>query len=560
MSEERVQRRLAAILAADVVGYSHLMEVDEAGTLAQLKCHRDELFNPVIAEYHGRIVKLMGDGMLVEFASAVDAVRCAISLQEGMADRQADVPQERLTVFRIGVNMGDVIFEEGDIFGDGVNVAARLEGMADPGGVLISQSVRDSVVHSLDVTFIDNGERKFKNISRPIRVWSWPRQLAASRAEGKPRVFVAEFEGHGDEKARFAADLSDELRAHLARLTGIEIAANRANAHYIVEGGVRLAVGRTRVFVRLIAIDGDSQIWSDRYDEDTGDPFDILDRCTPRMAMSVRRRVAADDAARLANRPLDELSVEELLALAGVSFFTPTKAGWRGGGQIAEQILELQPRSFMALAMAAAGLGAAEFLYGFRKPEDPVIKLAFRRIEEALRLNSRSDMLHVTHALLLLFAHRRHRDSAAAARRSLELNSEYNMGLWLLGAAQVFTGESDAGAESAMRAVNIDIRDPYIHLYSRIAAYGHLGAGRYDEAVNWFQRADQLAPGLPPNLAGLAVSRWLEGDEDGGRDAILRLLEEEPTFRLHETCPLPYRDDGSWARFAETMRRAGAPE
>jgi adenylate cyclase len=167
MSEERVQRRLAAILAADVVGYSHLMEVDEAGTLAQLKCHRDELFNPVIAEYHGRIVKLMGDGMLVEFASAVDAVRCAISLQEGMADRQADVPQERLTVFRIGVNMGDVIFEEGDIFGDGVNVAARLEGMADPGGVLISQSVRDSVVHSLDVTFIDNGERKFKNISDP---------------------------------------------------------------------------------------------------------------------------------------------------------------------------------------------------------------------------------------------------------------------------------------------------------------------------------------------------------------------------------------------------------
>ena len=134
------------------------------------------------------------------------------------------------------------------------------------------------------------------------------------------------------------------------------------------------------------------------------------------------------------------------------------------------------------------------------------------------------------------------------------------MGLWSLGAAQVFAGEPDAGAESAMRAVNIDIRDPYVHLYSRIAAYGHLGAGRYDEAVNWFQRADQLAPGLPPNLAGLAVSRWLDGDEDGARAAILRLLEEEPAFRLHEAYPLPYRDDGTWAQFAETMSRAGAPE
>ena len=175
-----MERRLAAIIAADVVGYSRLMEADELGTLTKLKSHRDELVNPTIAEHHGHIVKLMGDGMLVEFASAVDAVRCAISLQEGMADREADVPEEERAVFRIGVNMDDVIFEEGDIFGDGVNLAARLEGMADPGGVLISQSVRDSIADRLDVAFFDNGERKFKNISRLVRVWSWPRQLPES--------------------------------------------------------------------------------------------------------------------------------------------------------------------------------------------------------------------------------------------------------------------------------------------------------------------------------------------------------------------------------------------
>jgi len=555
-----MERRLAAILATDVVGYSRLMEADEAGTLARLKSLRDGLLHPTIAEHHGRIVKLMGDGTLVEFASAVDAVRCAIMLQQVVAVREADAPEGGRLMFRMGVNFGSVIVEEDDIYGDGVNVAARLEGMADPGGVLISQSVRDGMADSLDAVFFDNGERKFKNISRPIRVWSWPRQLPSLRAQGKPRVFVANLEGSGPEEARIGADLGDELRAHLARLTGLEIATDRAKAHYVLEGAVRLAASRSRVVARLIAVEGERQIWSDRYDEDTDDPFEIFDCCAPRMAMSVRRRVAADDAERLANQPLDELSFEELLAHAGVSFFTPTKAGWRGAGEIAEQALELQPKNFMALAMAAAGLGFADYFYGFRKPDDAVTSLAFKRTEEALRLNARSDMLHVVHAGLLLFARKRHHDSAAAARRALELNPEYNMGLWMLGAAQVFSGECDAGAESAMRAVNIDIRDPYVHLYSRIAAYGHLGAGRYDKAVDWFQRADQLAPGLTLNFAGLAVSRWLDGDEDGAHHVLSRLLEEEPELRLREMHPLPYRDDINWSRFVETMRRAGAPD
>ena len=374
-----MERRLAVILAADVVGYSRLMEADEEGTLAQLRSHREELVNPTIAEHHGRVVKLVGDGVLVEFGSAADAVRCAIGLQEGMATRLASVPELQRTVFRIGVNMGDIIFEDGDIFGDGVNVSARLEGMADPGGVLISQSVRDIVAPLINVPFFDNGERKFKNISRPIRVWSWPRQLAALRSEGKPRVFVTGFEGRSDKEQQVAADLSEELRAHLARLTGLEITSKRENAHYVVEGGLRAAGRRYRVFARLTAVDGDRQIWSDRYDEGTDDPFELLDRCAPRMAMSVRRRVAADDAARLASRPRDELSLEDLLALAGVSFFTPTKAGWRGGGEIAEYALELQPKNFM-VAMAASGLGTAELLYGWRKPDDAVVDLAFRRI------------------------------------------------------------------------------------------------------------------------------------------------------------------------------------
>ena len=413
--------------------------------------------------------------------------------------------------------------------------------------------------HPRDTDFFDNGDRKFKNISRPIRVWSWPRPLSTLRADSKPRVLLTGFEGRRDDELALAGDLLEELRAHLARLTGLELAASAERAHYLVEGSVRLAADRCRIFARLTAIEGDRLIWSERYERNGTDTFDILDYCCPRMAMSIRRRVAADDASRAMDRPLDELSFEQLLALAGVSFFTPTKAGWRGGGEISEQILELQPKSFMALAMAAAGLGLADFLYDYRAPEAAVVDLACRRIDESLRLNSRSDMSHVTNALLLLFARRRHRDAVAASRRALELNSEYNMGLWSLGSTQVFGGKPGLGLQSAIQAVEIDVRDPYVHLYSRVAGYGCLGVRRFDEAIDWFQRSDQLAPGLLPNFAGLAVSRLRAGDRGGAQNEIDRLLQDAPAFRLADMCPLPYRNETEWRNFAEALLEAGAP-
>jgi adenylate cyclase len=556
-----MERRLSAIFAADMVGYSRLMEADESGTHIKLALLRKELIYPMITKNRGRIVKLMGDGILVEFACAIDAVRCAIALQESIAIREQAELEDRRVIFRIGLNLDNVIIEGDDIYGDGINIAARLEGMAEPGGVLISHSIRDDVADQIDTVFFDNGERKFKNISRAIRVWSWPRKLPSLRALGKPLVFVAGFEGRGsEEEARLAVDLRDELRAHLARLTGLVITADQTSAHYVVKGGVRFAAGRTRIFARLIAVDGNRQIWSNRYEENTGDIFEVLDRSAAHVATSVRRRVAADDAAQLNTRPLDELSLEELLSVAGVSFFTANKAGWRGGGEIAEQALELAPDNFMALAMAAAGLGLAENLYGYLKTDDAITALAFNRVNKALRATNRSDMLHVTHAGLLLYGRKRHRDAAAAARLSLELNPEYNMGLWMLGAAQVFSGQFDAGAQSAERAVNIDIQDPYVHLYCRIAAYAHLGAERYDEAIDWFQRADQLAPGIMPNLVGLAVSYWLDGDKDSTHYAVTRLMEQEPEFSLCHMQPLPYRDEWVWPRFVETLCSAGVPQ
>jgi adenylate cyclase len=486
-----VERRIAAIMAADVVGYSRLMERDEAGTLTRLKSLHNTIVQPTLAHHGGRLFKRMGDGILVEFGTASDAVHCAMVLQLAVAEHQAAIPVGERLIFRIGVNHDQVIVDADDVYGDAVNVAARLEGMADPGGILVSQTVHDAVADDPPCIFFDNGKRKFKNISRSIRVWSWPRQLPSLRAEGKPRVYVAPFTGNSAEEGQAGEDLGDALKAHFARLTGLEVAADRAQAHYLVEGTARIVPGRARILARLVAVDADRQLWSERYDENTDNNFDIVDRCVPRIAMSVRRRVAADDAARLANRPIDELSLEELLAHSGVSFFTPTKAGWHGGGEIAEHALELDPKNFMGLAMAAAGLGLADFMYDVREPEQAISGLAFERTEEALRINSRSDMLNVVHALLLLHVRKRHRDAAAAARRSLEFNPEYNMGLWALGAAQIFAGEFEVGTPNALRAVNIDIRDPYVHLVIWVPAAMTMPWSGFKELTNLHQECHQ---------------------------------------------------------------------
>jgi adenylate cyclase len=306
MAEKRLQRRLAAILSADVVGYSRLMGIDEAGTLARLKVLRRDLIDPAIAAYSGRIVKLIGDGSLVEFASAVEAVTCAIEIQRLLRERLAARSEENPIQFRIGINVGDVIIEGEDLYGDGVNIAARLEGIAEAGGVSISEDVWRQIDGKIPGDFVDIGEKNFKNISRPVRVYrldlapgAAPKSAAVGiRVARKPAIAVLPFQNmSGDpDQERFADGMVEDIISGLSRIEWLFVIARNSSfvyrgrpvdvrqvgrelgVHYLLEGSVRKAGGRLRVTGQLIETENGAHLWADKFDGGIDDVFDLQDR------------------------------------------------------------------------------------------------------------------------------------------------------------------------------------------------------------------------------------------------------------------------------------------
>ena len=343
MAEARVERRLAAIMAGDIVGYSRLMGVDEEGTLRQLKAHRKELIDPKIAEHHGRIVKTTGDGMLVEFVSVVDAVRYAVDIQRGMAERNADVAPDRRIEFRIGINVGDIISDENDIYGDGVNVAARLEALAEPGGILVSRNVHDQVCDKLSFGFEDLGEQTVKNIVRPIGIHRV--SLAETRPHGRcrggfkietansnrPSIAVLPFANmSGDQEQEYFADgISEDLITGLSKLrwffviarnssftykgaaVDVKRVARELGVRYVLEGSVRKGGNRVRITAQLIDAATDNHIWADRYDGDLTDIFELQDEITKKVVAAIEPKLleAKASAPKTARRRMSALGI-----------------------------------------------------------------------------------------------------------------------------------------------------------------------------------------------------------------------------------------------------------
>ena len=343
MSSEHVERRLTAILAADVAGYSRLIGADEEGTLAQLKAFRKTLVDPTIAKHRGRIVKTTGDGMLVEFASAVDAARCAVEVQRGMADENTEIPQAKRIEFRIGIHLGDVIIDDNDIFGDGVNIAARLESIAVPGGISISRAVHDQVRDRINVCFDDKGEIALKNIARPVQVFAIsgakeskttvsPESKPALALPDKPSIAVLPFTNmSGDpEQDYFADGMVEDIITALSHFKALFVIARNSSftykgravdvkqvgrelgVRYVLEGSVRKAANRVRITGQLVDTATGAHLWAERFDGGLGDIFDLQDQVTESVVGAIAPAVEKAEIERAKRKPTESLDAYAL--------------------------------------------------------------------------------------------------------------------------------------------------------------------------------------------------------------------------------------------------------
>lgn len=371
---ERAERRLTAILAADVAGYSRLMGSDEEGTLARLKAHRLALVDPKIGEYRGRIVKTTGDGLLAEFASVIDATRCAVEVQRGMGERNAEVAQDKRIEFRIGINVGDIIIDGNDIFGDGVNVAARLEGLAEPGGICVSGRVQEDVNGKLDIAFEDAGEQALKNIARPVRVYRVRTEKAAVKASSalpdKPSIAVLPFQNmSGDPEQEYFADgLAEDIITSLSKVPKLFVIARNSTftykgkavdvrqvarelgVRYVLEGSVRRSGERLRITGQLIDAATGNHVWAERYDRPLRDVFDVQDEITKEIVLALSVELTDGERALLFSRSTRSLEAW-LEAIRGFDHWVEgSPKGIREARLHFERAIAIDPDYTLALA------------------------------------------------------------------------------------------------------------------------------------------------------------------------------------------------------------------
>src|SRR6516165_3345753 len=505
MSGNRIERRLAAILAVDVAGYSRLMGEDEEGTHGRLKAHLRELIDPRIRVHHGRIVKNTGDGLLAEFQSVVDAVRCAVEMQRGMIDREPDVPEARRIRFRIGVNLGDVIVEEHDIFGDGVNVAARLEALAEPGGICISRVVRDQIRDKLPYAFEDMGEQQVKNITRPVRTYAVALG-ASSRAAlpvgaplplpDKPSLVVLPFQNMtGDAEQEYFVDgMVEEITTAIARLPWLFVIARNSaftykgkavdvkqvaqelGVRYVLEGSVRKAGNRVRITGQLIDTATSAHIWADRFDGALDDIFDLQDQVASSVAGAIEPKLRQSEIERASRKPTASLTAYDLFLRALAQSYRYTDEGVAEAVILARRALPIDP----AYTPAAALIGwcrVLQRLQGWGALSDEDIGEACRLARQALEA-ARDHADTIWQAGLTLFLFVGEAAMAAALDRALALNPNAEHAWMARGHIHTSCNQPEAAIEACERARRLSPLDPYAFFYTANIALTHLAARR----------------------------------------------------------------------------------
>jgi adenylate cyclase len=552
LATERVERRLAAILAADVAGYSRLVGADEEGTLARLKLHRRELIDPKIIEHRGRIVKTTGDGILVEFASVIDALRCATEVQGGITERNAVLSKDARIEFRIGIHQGDIVVEEGDIFGDGVNVAARLEALAEAGGICVSARVQEDATGRVDLSFEDMGDQALKNIARPVRVYrvvidggsALTRVGPSPALPDKPAIAVLPFANmSGDPEQEYFVDgMVEEIITALSRIRWLFVIARNSSftykgqavdvkqvgrelgVRYVLEGSVRKAANRVRITGQLIDAVTGTHLWADRFDGSLEDIFDLQDKVASSVAGVIEPALQAAETARSANRPTSDLTAYDLYLRAYAMVFS-SGANFAEALRITEQAIERDPHYGTALAWAALCC----LLVTDRQSGDPDANsrkgIDFAR--RALEVAGDDPGILANAALALAYFGEDIGAMMSLVDRALVLNPSFARGCHISGILRVWAGQSDAGIERVEAALRLSPR-ARIGWGLMVIGMAHFFGRRFDEAVPKLLLAIQEDPGYLETYRLLAACYAQMGRLDEGREIVARLRAITP--------------------------------
>ena len=534
-----MERRLAAILLTDMVGYSRLMGLDEEGTISRQKAHRDEVFDPKVSQHGGRIVKSTGDGILVEFPSAVDSVKWAVEVQEDLAGRDADLPEDRRIQYRIGINLGDIVIDGEDILGDGVNVAARLEGLAEPGGICISGTIYDQLAGKLDIDFRDAGEQSVKNVPRPVRVWHWQSE---SRSVGlpdlqqplplpdKPSLAVLPFENlsNDPEQEFFADGIAEDVISALSRFRSLFVIARTSSfsyknatvdviqigrelgVRYVVEGSVRKAGNRVRIAAQLIDARDGTHLWAERFDGSLEDIFDLQDKITEQIVVEVEPEIQALERQRVQRGQPNSINAWENLQRGLSHFYRFNPSDRSEAIRLFKEAISADPSFALAYARLSYTLSSS-VLWGYTEDRSEIIASA-----------------------------------RAAAERAVSLDINEPLARFAMGRAHIFDGDVEIGISE--KAAAIKINPNYARGHFGLGWAHYYGAGHPQDAISHFANALRLSPRDPTRWAALLMLG--SALKDLGR-------HEEAIEHCRQSCQFPNAPFGPNLFLASALAEAG---
>jgi TolB-like protein/class 3 adenylate cyclase/TPR repeat protein len=588
-------RKLAAILVADVVGYSRLAGADEVRTLARLRGLRSDLIDPAIAAHHGYMVKRTGDGFFTEFRSVVDAVRCAVEVQAGMVERNAGVPPERRIEFRIGIHLGDVVEEtDGDLMGDGVNVAARLEGICEPGGISLSGAAHEQVRDRVKETFIDLGEKKLKNIARPVRVFALQSSTGSVAPEGKapapkhrelPRLSIVVLPfaniGGDPEQDYFVDGVTDSLTTDLSRIRSAFVIARSTaftfkgkpinvraigrelRVRYALEGSVQRRGDRMRVNVQLLDAESRSHLWADRFDKPLADLFDMQDEIVSRLANTLDAQLISAEARR-AEQAANPDSVD--LYFQGLAWFNrainPDNVAQSRG--FFDRALAADPDNVDALiGSAATDVVEGTLLF----VTDPMAAFVAAEAKLAKALSSVPDHArgHMFLGSVYTFT-KRAEEGIAECEHALALDRNLATAHALIGQGKIYIGRAEETEAYIAEALRLSPRDTLAYIWMNMAALAKLHLGSYEQAVAWFRRSKEANRNYSSAYFNMAAALAHLGRLDEGRSAVQAGLALNPAYtvsRVRAAWMARSADPTFLAEIEpifEGMRKAGLPE